>query len=119
MLTLVPALSLSAAMVASAPVAGNALLSGRASGRVGPPAVASVASWYDAGERLRSAWPARGGTGGYHRMAGRTNPPTMAGADVLVAEAMVSIADDAMFLDEAKALPCVDTCPTPQPCRTS
>lgn len=38
-------------------------------------------------------------------MAGRTNPPTMAGADVLeVAEAMVSIADDAMFLDEAKAI---------------
>ena len=31
-----------------------------------------MTSWYDAGQRL--TWPALGGGGGFHRMAGRVGP---------------------------------------------
>jgi hypothetical protein len=93
MLTLVPSLSLSAAMVSTSRTAGNALLNGRAAGSIVNPA---VASFYDAGER--PTWPAllaRGGTGAQMAAA------DVAEADLIAAD---SIAADPMFFDESKAI---------------
>lgn len=64
--------------------------SGITAGKVVP--TGSISSWYDSGVRL--TWEARGGTSGYHRMAGRLTKP----------KPFVNIAGDAMFLDESAAI---------------
>ena len=72
MLILVPAAALSlAATTTTSPTI--------TAGKVVP--TVGVASWYDAGQRL--TWPARGGTSGYHRMAGRLERPALEGESTL------------------------------------